>query len=229
MGADGGTLCDRRDIIVKTKKQDKKPDKEAVNFTIWNLCRLTKEPLHDPIVMDKVGFLYNKTSLLECLIDKKKKKKHKEIIGHIGKLSDINDVILEKNPDFSEEDKAETMDKTAVSLIRKSRFICPVLREEIRGQFSVYCISSCGHVMSEKAIGLAKKDGCCMLCEKPFQESDIIKVNPESTAAKEIIEQIISEKSNEKKRKKTTKEETNKKSKTSSIANEEHICKESTE
>ncbi|KAG2374491.1 hypothetical protein C9374_010775 [Naegleria lovaniensis] len=215
MGCDGGTIVQRRDLIVKTKKEEKKADKESVNYAAWNLCRLTKENLSEPIVVDKIGYLYNKTSLLECLVDKKQKKKHESVIGHVSKLSDLLEARLEKNPNFVEEpsDDQTTIDKTSVTRSGTARFICPVTKEEIRGQFPVYIIKSCGHVISGEALDLAKKDGYCMLCEKPFNaDSDVMRLNPEPEVANQLIESLKSSASNEKKRKqKSSKEEKQKK------------------
>ncbi|KAF0972960.1 hypothetical protein FDP41_008812 [Naegleria fowleri] len=217
MGCDGGTIVQRRDLIVKTKKEEKKPDKESVNYAAWNLCRLTKEYLSEPIVVDKIGYLYNKTSLLECLVDKKQKKKHEAVIGHISKLSDLLEAKLEKNPNYVDEpsDDQTTIDKTSVTRSGTARFICPVTKEEIRGQFPVYIIKSCGHVINGEALDLAKKDGFCMLCEKPFHsESDVLRLNPEPEVANQLMEALKASSSNDKKRKQkssSSKEEKQKK------------------
>ena len=200
---------------MKTKKDPKKAEKDIVNQADWNTCKLTNENLSEPIVVDKIGYLYNKTSLLEHLLDKKKRKKNSELIGHIGGLSDLYDAILEKNPKYSEEGSSNksTMDKTAVSAHGISRFICPVTSEELRGQFPVYLITTCGHVISGKALELANTDGFCMLCEKPFSPQETLLINPPPEVASTIREQLLSAHDANKKRKNRSENKDKKKKK----------------
>ncbi|KAL9657262.1 hypothetical protein ABK040_011483 [Willaertia magna] len=199
MGCDGGTICERRDLIIKTKKEAKKIDKDLINSTIWTTCHLTKEILSEPIVADKCGFLYNKKDLLECLLDKQKKKKNELIIGHISGLSDLYNVqftrkkkansssfqasssssssivncVNDKNKKKKDIVVVDTIDKTSVGTFTNALFICPVTGEEIRGQFNVYLLKKCGHVISEEALDLARKDGACIVCECKFSSSPL--------------------------------------------------------
>lgn len=54
MGADGGTIPKRCELVKKKKKKEKL-DKNVANATRWRLCRLSQEPLKRPIVACKLG------------------------------------------------------------------------------------------------------------------------------------------------------------------------------
>lgn len=54
MGADGGTIPKRCELVKKKKKKEK-VDKNVSNATRWRLCRLSQEPLKRPIVACRLG------------------------------------------------------------------------------------------------------------------------------------------------------------------------------
>jgi len=68
MGADGGSIPDRRDLV-KTKGKQEKTDKELERER-FSLCALSKKQLAKPVVLDPLGKLYNKDAILEYLLDK---------------------------------------------------------------------------------------------------------------------------------------------------------------
>lgn len=68
MGADGGSIPDRRDLV-KVKGKAEKTDRELERERFY-LCALSKKSLSKPVVADALGKLYNKDAILEFLIDK---------------------------------------------------------------------------------------------------------------------------------------------------------------
>jgi hypothetical protein len=68
MGADGGSIPDRRDLV-KTKGKKEKTDKELDRERFF-LCALSKKDLTKPVVADPLGKLYNKDAVLEFLLDR---------------------------------------------------------------------------------------------------------------------------------------------------------------
>lgn len=54
MGADGGTIPKRCELV-KNKKKKEKLDRSVANATRWRLCRLSQEPLKRPIVACRFG------------------------------------------------------------------------------------------------------------------------------------------------------------------------------
>jgi len=64
MGADGGSIPSRSEVVKERRKDgDVKIDK-------WAVCNLSKKRLEEPIVVDKYGNLFNKTAVIEHLLDK---------------------------------------------------------------------------------------------------------------------------------------------------------------
>ncbi|KAI9620200.1 hypothetical protein H4Q26_013768 [Puccinia striiformis f. sp. tritici PST-130] len=68
MGNDGGSIP-KRDDLVRTRAGKSRVDEQAKQVTKWADCSLSKQKLEDPIVCDRLGKLYNKSSILEFLID----------------------------------------------------------------------------------------------------------------------------------------------------------------
>lgn len=54
MGADGGTIPKRCELV-KSKKKKEKIDKNVANAARWRICRLSQEPLKRPIVACPLG------------------------------------------------------------------------------------------------------------------------------------------------------------------------------
>ena len=69
MGCDGGSIAKRSDIV-KHKKEKKEGDKTELNRIKWTCCSISKEVLKEPIVVDLAGNLFNKESLINCLLGK---------------------------------------------------------------------------------------------------------------------------------------------------------------
>ena len=88
MGADGGSIP-KRSELVKTKKAEEKPDANSQLNARWSTCKLSKEELKEPICGCLLGNLYNKSSILEYLIDKSAFGDGDILVSHIKSLKVI--------------------------------------------------------------------------------------------------------------------------------------------
>ena len=68
MGNDGGSIP-KREELVKLKKRKERVERDEQNRNKWGLCAFSKQPLVAPIVACKLGYLYNKTAILEALLE----------------------------------------------------------------------------------------------------------------------------------------------------------------
>lgn len=149
-GGDGGaTGAESRDCYLNmyaSKKPDKADPNEA-RISRWTTCALSAEPLSSPVVLDRLGNLFNKEPLVEALLHKRLPKQ----FCHIKGLKDMIPVHL---------DKLE----------------CPVTGLEFNGKYGFLAIRTCGHVLSAKALKEVKSDSC-LVCHKGFEEGDKIVIN----------------------------------------------------
>lgn len=66
-GNDGGSIA-KRDDLVRTKAAAEKQDQDEVRHILWTACRLSKNPLREPVLADSLGQMFNKDAILECLL-----------------------------------------------------------------------------------------------------------------------------------------------------------------
>lgn len=145
MGADGGTVPTRAELV-KTKKKLKKDDPKFVNEGKWTRCSLTQEPLCEPVVVCELGNLYNK----EAVIQKHLLAEHKlPAFSHIRRLKDVREAKVK----FSER-------KTESGCPFLS---CPVTGVDANNKHRFVVTRDCGCVVSEKAL---KEIGgeVCVVC-----------------------------------------------------------------
>lgn len=163
-GGDGGaTGAESRDCYLKMYAI-KKPDKIDPNeqrLSKWLNCTLSNEPLKHPVVIDKLGNLFNKEALVEALLKKQVPKQFSYIKG----LKDMVPVELSFIPGM--EDSA---------LCGGTRFQCPVSGFEFNGKYKFFALRTCGHVFSAKALKEVKSSSC-LVCHKEFVENDKIVIN----------------------------------------------------
>lgn len=163
MGCDGGTIP-KRNELVKQKQKPPPKDKEAELNNLWRYCALSQEPLQEPIVMCEFGHLYNKTAILELLLNKNERPiENKQ--QHIKHLRDVRGLKLTKNREFLNSGVVKQnsfIDKTPAI------YICPITRLEMNGKYRFVAPWSCGCVFSEKALKEIN-DSCCPCCSKVYQ------------------------------------------------------------
>uniref|UniRef100_A0A915PZS6 Replication termination factor 2 n=1 Tax=Setaria digitata TaxID=48799 RepID=A0A915PZS6_9BILA len=171
MGADGGTIPKRCELVKKKKKKEK-PDKNVRNATLWRLCRLSQEPLKRPIVACRLGNLYNKEEVLNAILSKKIGES--EVAKHIKGLKDIKELRLADNKEFKDSgaDKGDIYKDHNVA-----PFCCPVTGISMNGNHPFTVNWRCGCVISEKAIEKVKSD-VCHGCGGPLNKDDLIFLNP---------------------------------------------------
>lgn len=182
MGCDGGTIP-KRDELVRTKKKKEELSKDVKNAAKWKHCHLSQEQLRKPIVVDLLGYLYNKEALLEYLLDRSKFESGPD---YIKSLKDVKELNLTDNPSFSYDVSKQADDK--------SMFICPITGLEMNGVYRFFFLHSCGCVFSERAfktISSSISNGSssasavapeikCIKCEKVYNDKiDLIVINPE--------------------------------------------------
>uniref|UniRef100_A0A2K6WAT4 Replication termination factor 2 n=1 Tax=Onchocerca volvulus TaxID=6282 RepID=A0A2K6WAT4_ONCVO len=171
MGADGGTIPKRCELVKKKKKKEKL-DKNVANATRWRLCRLSQEPLKRPIVACRLGNLYNKEEVLNAILSKKIGEC--EVAKHIKGLKDIKELKLTNNKEYRESgaDKGDIYKDHNIA-----PFCCPVTGISMNGNYPFTFNWRCGCVISEKAIEEVKPD-VCHGCGGPFNKDDLILLNP---------------------------------------------------
>ncbi|KAJ4845609.1 hypothetical protein Tsubulata_005743 [Turnera subulata] len=161
-GGDGGaTGAESRDCYLNMYAV-KKPDKVDPNeqrLSKWLNCALSNEPLAQPCVIDRLGNVFNKESLVEALINKRLPKH----FSHIKGLKDMINVKLEPVAGGGEGAGG-------------SRFQCPVTGQEFNGLYKFFALRKCGHVLSAKALKEVKSSAC-LVCYKEFEEEDKVVIN----------------------------------------------------
>ncbi|CAJ2664548.1 unnamed protein product [Trifolium pratense] len=175
-GGDGGaTGAESRDCYLKMYAE-KKPDKVDPNeqrLSKWQNCALSNEPLREPCVIDKLGNIFNKESLVEALLGKKLPKE----FGYIKGLKDMIKIKLSSIP--GEDDGA--------------KFRCPVAGLEFNGKYKFFALRNCGHVLSAKALKEVKSS-TCLVCHAEFGEADKIVINGNEEEVEVLREKMEEEK-----------------------------------
>ncbi|XP_057415506.1 RNA polymerase II C-terminal domain phosphatase-like 4 isoform X1 [Lotus japonicus] len=138
---------------------EKTPD--SVDFNKQRLsksmnCTLSKVPLREPCVIDKLGNVFNKEALEGALLGKNLPEK----FWHIQDLKDLITIWLSSIP--GDEDGA--------------RFQCPVSGLEFNGMNSFFALRNCGHVLSAKALKEVNSSSC-LVCHEGFAEFDKVLIN----------------------------------------------------
>lgn len=169
MGCDGGTIP-RRDELVRTKQKPEQKDKNSERLFRWRHCAVSQVPLKAPIVACELGRIYNKEELLTRLLDRASDAG----ISHIKGLKDFKELNLTPNPGYKQKG-ADLGD--AYTDNQTSDYVCPVTSVEMNGNYRFSFIWSCGCVVSERAMKEIKSD-VCHKCGKPFDDEDVIPLNP---------------------------------------------------
>ena len=183
MGNDGGYIA-KRSEMVKEKTKEIRVDYLAINQAHSKFCAITNRRLQLPIVGCRMGYLYSKEAMLECLI----KKTIPKAFRHIKKSRDIKDInVLEK-------------------IGEEYSFMCPLTREVHNGINKFIFIWKCGCMMSAEAYDACKSDMKCPVCQKEHKEIDVVSLwdSPETIELKKKIMFQLKAKKKLKKQKKLT-------------------------
>lgn len=167
MGNDGGSIPGRKDLVRSKKRRIHTETEELVKKSKSKYCSLSKEPLKKPIVGDRLGQLYNKCFLIQCLLEKKIPLEFK----HLTSLKVVKDLNIEIN--------------------NKGNVTCPISCIEFSGINKFYFVWNCGCVMSGKAINEIGIKNKCVVCGKEYlSENGLISLNMTNEEKNQILKQI---------------------------------------
>lgn len=189
MGADGGTIP-TRDELVKTKKNPENKDKDSVRLYKWQYCHLTQEKIVRPIVACQLGRLYNKEAIIKILLQKKNHCDQQEyvvdstIVNHIRNLKDVRELNLTNNPAFDSHKSGPPAGDGVYVDRHTSTFICPIAGLEMNGSYPFLFDWTNGNVMSERGYKIVRDDTTVSI-----DEENIVFLNPDenSTQAKLMV------------------------------------------
>lgn len=183
MGADGGSIPTRKELVKTRGKVNHDYDKQNKQDS-WKLCALSKEPLHLPVVLCSKGHLYNKEAILNYLLAKDSLSESTfSIVGHIKSLKDIKTLNLTPNPASPKgvgDVKSRDVEDSGAA-----PFICPITGKEMNGNFRFVYLSGCKCVFSEQAVKEVSSD-TCLQCGKIRKENDIVELDPSKVKGEEI-------------------------------------------
>lgn len=151
IGADGGSIPTREDLV-KVKKHQEKPEQKFLDRPRWFYCALSDDPLQTPIVVDELGNLLNKEAVIKALLDKsiasssfkhirnlKVRKDSKNLLFSkfirflcfLFFFKDVFQLSFKQNPHYKPvPKKGET---TVVDVGTAAPFICPITGLEVGG------------------------------------------------------------------------------------------------
>ncbi|KAL7421944.1 Replication termination factor 2 [Cryptotrichosporon argae] len=145
MGADGGSIPDRRDLV-RTKAKSEQTDK-ALLRELYFLCALSKRVLAKPVVADPLGKIYNKEAIVEWLIDKSRYGDGDTICGYVKGVKDLVTLNLTPNPTYEPPTASSTSHVPA-----RAPFVCPLSLKEMSGVTPFIALRPCGCVFSDAAV-----------------------------------------------------------------------------
>lgn len=160
MGNDGGSIPHRREVV-KHKQKEEVKEKYALAKSKASYCAISKEPLRKPVVVCRLGLLYNKEEIIKRLLEKS----IPNAFRHVKKLKDVKEA------------KVETKDSSSDSQ-EPIRIICPLTQRDFNG-FNKFLMNwGCGCVFSEEAATELKMTDKCLVCgESVENKADTISLN----------------------------------------------------
>ena len=163
MGADGGSIATRQDILSDhtTKSKHNIQHAEDKEENLIKTCHLSTLPLYGngPIVGDSKGKLYIKEQILNYILGTKRDKANiRPEFSHINLLKDILPVHI------------------FWAVIDKVSYIeCPVTKEIEKG-YSY--LRTCGCLVSNKVLREFKDNSKCPNCNQQFEDHDVVVLDP---------------------------------------------------
>uniref|UniRef100_A0A1I7XGP8 Replication termination factor 2 n=1 Tax=Heterorhabditis bacteriophora TaxID=37862 RepID=A0A1I7XGP8_HETBA len=197
MGADGGTIPKRCELV-KKKKKTEKLDRAIKNATKWRNCQLTQQPLKKPIIACRYGRLYNKETVIEAILTKTIT--NYEVAAHIRGVKDFKELKLTENKDFKHDEVKgdEYLD------YNQTQFLCPVTSVPMNGNHNFVVNWKCGCVFSEKALQEVKSE-TCHGCAGPWNPEESVQLYPEDELLQEYVKKLAVERAYRKNKKEKSK------------------------
>lgn len=207
MGNDGGSIA-RRDDLVRTRAQAPvSQDRDELRHSVWTLCRVSRHRLQAPVMVDRLGQLYNKEGLIEYLLRRSKHtatEAENSAARHIRGLKDVRPVTLTPNP-VRESERGEAL---------YYPYACPLTQRPMNGKHKFVALWTCGCVLSEVGLretafpGAPRKEvqteTPCPQCGVGFQpaalwhttptiEDDVVALYPSLDTQKALREQLVTQ------------------------------------
>lgn len=173
MGNDGGSIPKRRELVKEaarslTTTEIKESQNEQQEY-YWTTDPISQEPLAQPVVSDTSGKLYNKSTILEYLVEGARKEDAETVTQ--GAVKSLKDIVEVK---FDEDKDAAAKANGAASY---EFWKCPVTGDRLGpGAKAVYLVP-CGHAFSGHAIKEVSGEKC-LSCETEYASNDIIPILP---------------------------------------------------
>eukprot|EP00013_Stygamoeba_regulata_P023266 CAMPEP_0177654674 /NCGR_PEP_ID=MMETSP0447-20121125/14474_1 /TAXON_ID=0 /ORGANISM="Stygamoeba regulata, Strain BSH-02190019" /LENGTH=351 /DNA_ID=CAMNT_0019158371 /DNA_START=27 /DNA_END=1082 /DNA_ORIENTATION=- len=207
MGNDGGSVPTRGELVKRrkvTRPQNSRMQEARLRLTA---CALSKEPLiASQVVCDFLGNLFNKEALVAALLARTLPAR----FAHIRRLRDVFAVH------FTPADASSVVSKSSLAVAvptsaggseeltgvgglqddHTTRFICPISRVQVSGLQRFVVLSTCGCVVAERVIREIPTRKC-LVCEKPFDENDVILLNADETETAELVKRLVERRSRE--------------------------------
>ena len=201
-GGDGGVIAAKRKFMrgLQTKEVEKKSESELRDIKV-STCALSGEQLTEPIVACRLGNLYNKDALLRELLARQEGKPPE--FKHVQRLKDVvvcRFMTADADADADTAAGAITSSSARAALaslapmsgagtgagaISRSRFICPITRDEFNGHIPFCVIWTSGCVISHKALTQVPSS-TCLVTGTPFTPDDVITLAPNERQLEEL-------------------------------------------
>lgn len=202
MGCDGGTIPKRKEIVKSNNNDKQARDKNADLSAKWQFCHLSGLRLKKPIVACQLGFLYNKDTIIEYLLNQKQLVNSSAasstttttLIPHIRSMKDIKELKLTEKQSSSSDHQASSGKEQF-----KAHYVCPISNLDMNGKYKFYYILTCGCVFSERALRRVPNEKQCILCSKAYNpDSDLIIINGDDKEVEKLNQQMKSRKKSKK-------------------------------
>ena len=180
----------RRELVREAARQQtaseaKESQQEQLEHQ-WSTCLISQELLKAPVVSDFMGFLYNKSAVLEYLLPsddpstEQFKADQKKLLG--DRITALRDVVeLHFETDGQGDAKAEEGRAG-------SRWVCPVSNKELGPAVKASYIVPCGHVFADVALKTVS-DYKCLECNEPYETENVISVLSTNTSDQDRLRQ----------------------------------------
>ena len=187
MGNDGGSIPTRRELVKEGAKSRTTTEvKEIQNERqehFWKTCALSHERLHDPVVADGLGTLYNKAAVISHLLSLAQEpvdaaevsKQGAEFKDRVRSLKDVVEVHF-----AIESDEPTTA----------SKWVCPITNKAMGPGTKAIYIVPCGHAFAESVVKEMSGDSC-LQCNEIYTKGNLIPILPASQPDKERLEQRL--------------------------------------